>query len=107
MRPTSLNILGKTYQVVYCDKPSDVDPRGHEALFGMVDTWTNEIRIYTGTSEHEIFDSIIHEVLHAITRNLKINTITKANDQEDVVSLLALGLSDFLVRNDWLRDREE
>jgi len=103
MRPDKVNILGKEYSIEYCDKPSDVDIYKRQTMFGQIDHWTLTIRIYSGTTEDEMFDSLIHEVLHGICENLKIKTITGSSDYEDVISLLSLGLSDFLTRNKWVR----
>ena len=103
MHPLSVNILGKDYSITYCNKPSDVDIDGHTALWGQIDYWTNSIRIYSGRLDDEIFQNILHEVIHAIVKDLHINTISDAKDEEDVVDLLALGLADTLSRNGWMK----
>ena len=99
-RPQNVNIFGKQYSIVYYDKPSDVDIYGRKSLWGQVDYWTHTIRIYApvGFSIGEIWDTIIHEVLHAIANELKL----KINEDNDQIDLLALGLSDVLLRNGWL-----
>lgn len=106
MRPTTLNILGKTYSILYTDNPSDVDVFKRKIMFGQIDHWSGTIRVFTGTTDDEIFDSIVHEVLHGIVENLRIKGITDSPDYEDIIALLALGLSDFLKRNNWVVDHE-
>ena len=102
MRPTKLNILGIEYDVLYIEKPSDVDVYGRQSLWGQVDPWTRTIRIYqNGRNESDINQTIWHEVLHAITGLLHIETITEAKDAEDVIDLLALAINDFISRNDF------
>ena len=103
MNPTEVNILGKTYKIIYCDKPSDVDIEKHEALWGQISYWSREIRIYDNkTSRGDIWHFIFHEIIHGITMGLNIKSI-KGN--EDDIDLLALALSDVMIRNDWLNQR--
>jgi hypothetical protein len=104
MKPTSVNILGKDYAIEYCDKPSDVDIFKHESLWGQVDYWTRSIRIYENDrNDDDIFQNLLHEIIHAITQELHIATITDAKDNEEVVDLLALALADTLARNGWMK----
>ena len=103
MRPLSINILGKNYSVTYCDKSSDVDINGHTALWGQIDYWTNSIRVYSGRLDDEVFQTILHEVIHAIVKDLHINSISSAKDEEDIIDLLSLGLADTLSRNEWMK----
>ena len=100
-KPDGVNILGKTYTITYCDRPSDVDHRGYRSLWGEIDHWKHSIRIYAPPefSNGEVWDSLLHEVLHALAHELKLEL---GDSEEHVVGLLALGLSDTLVRNRWL-----
>lgn len=102
MKPNKLNILGKEYAIIYCDKPSDVDSDGRESYWGFIDHWKSEIRILK-RKEYDMLETILHEVLHSITTNLKMKTITKADDEEEVIDLLAIALTDFLTRNKWIK----
>lgn len=102
MRPDSVDIFGKRYTITYHDRPSDVDHEGRRAVWGQTDLWKHSIRIY-GPPEFEngeVWDSILHEVLHALIAELKLNV----DDEETVVSLLGMGLADVLHRNGWLRE---
>ena len=102
MRPQTVNIFSKEYQIIYCKKPSDVDAAGHQSLWGQVDHWAHLIRIYApkNFSSGEVWDSILHEVMHAIVHELKL----KISDEGEQVSLLAMGLADVLLRNEWLKN---
>lgn len=101
--PTELKILDQTFSILYFDKASDVDPRGADTMYGYFDRWHHEIRIYNhdGFSEAEVWNSIIHESLHAIVEILKINEIhdLSSYDEEHAVHLLATGLNALLHDN--------
>lgn len=104
MRPTNVNILGKEYTIEYCDKPSDVDIYKQKSLWGQLDPWTRSIRIYsTNRTDDDIFHTILHEIIHAITIQLHIDTILDASDEDNIIDLLALGLADALLRNGWMK----
>ncbi len=106
LKPKSVNILGKEYSITYVDKPSDVDIYKRDSLWGQIDYWTHSIRIYDNkTSEQEIWDTILHEVLHGLVAELKIKSLNdrKNDDQHDAIHLLAMGLTDVLFRNDWIK----
>ena len=101
MRPESINILGKIYSVTYVDKPSDVDIHNHESLWGQVDYWTHSIRVYapSGFSQEEVLDTLLHEILHVISKELKLKAL---KDNHDDLGLIAMALADTILRNEWL-----
>ena len=104
MKPKKVNILGVEYKVIYCDKPSDVDHMGRESLWGGMDPWTRIIRIYdNGRPDEDIWQTIIHEVLHAIDDSLHLN-IDKEDKGDERLDMLALALTDVLFRNKWIRN---
>lgn len=104
MKPKSVNILGKEYQVIYCDKPSEVDIFKREGLWGQIDFWTRSIRVFdNGNTEQDVLQILIHEILHGIVADLHINTIKNAGDAEEVIDLLALALADVMTRNEWIK----
>ena len=105
VKPDSVNILGKIYQITYCDKPSDVDIFRRESIWGQVDYWTHTIRIYNGAEYSEsVIHTLLHEILHVITWELDIKSIdSKDDDGHDQLDRLALALADFLNRNKWLK----
>ena len=102
MKPEKVNILGVEYTITYVDNPSDVDIFKRESYWGQIDYWTRTIRVYdNGTRPKEdVFQTILHEVLHGIGESLKMN-INKSENHEEL-DILALALTDVLVRNDWI-----
>ncbi|MFA6134452.1 MAG: hypothetical protein WC869_10610 [Phycisphaerae bacterium] len=106
LKPGLINILGKTYTVSYVERPSDVDIHGYKSLWGQVDHWTHSIRIYApaGFEIVEILDSILHECIHVVAVELKIEALT---DNEEAVGLLGMALADLLTRNGWITLDEE
>jgi hypothetical protein len=102
MKPEKVNILGVEYSITYVDKPSEVDIYKHESLWGQVDFWTRTIRIYdNGRPLEDIFQSVMHETLHAIAEELKLEL--RKNERHDELDLLALALTDVLFRNGWIQ----
>lgn len=101
--PTEINILGRRYSVEYVDNPAEVDIFKRESLWGQIDYWTRSIRIYANDlNKEDIWESIIHEVLHGIGATLKIGWL-QDNANHDDLGALAVALTDTLVRNGWLR----
>ena len=113
IKPTSIDILGIAYSVTYCDKPSDVDHFERASLWGQIDFWKRSIRVYDNkTNIADIWDTIIHEVLHGLICELRLCGKVDHKDQgsaenENIVGLLALGLRDVMFRNGWLPEIKE
>ena len=100
--PSTVNILGKRYTIEYVDKPSDVDIFRRKSLWGQIDYWTRTIRIYADNrSAEDVWETIIHEVIHGIAVELNIDRL-KADDAEDDVGILSVALTDTLIRNNWM-----
>jgi len=94
-----INILGNTYKIEYMDNPSEVDIFKRDSLWGQIDFWTRTIRVYKkDRTKEDIFETIIHEVIHGIAESLKLKSLTKKENHDDL-SLLAIGLADTLTRN--------
>jgi hypothetical protein len=103
-KPDSVNILGKHYEIKYCDNPADVDIYKRESLWGQIDFWTRTIRIYdSGRKDGDIADTVFHEVLHGIVTQLDI----EIENEETAVRLIGMALSDVFIRNGWLNDRTD
>ena len=106
-KPTTINILGIPYQVLYVDKPSDVDIFHRKSLSGQIDYWTRTIRIHDANQPIEDLWSIIfHEVLHGIAIELRLKSLENDEDEDEThkdLDILALALTDVLVRNGWLQ----
>ncbi len=107
MRLKSVNILGCEYTITYVDKPSDVDILQHESFWGQIDYWTHSIRIYQkGLSERDIFEILVHEVLHGICNRLKLKELNK-DENHDELDLMAMAVTDFLYANKLLNMKKE
>jgi len=104
MKPNKVNILGVEYAITYVSKPSDVDIYGREALWGQIDYWTRTIRVYDNGSRpaEDIFHTLIHEVLHGIADELKLDL--RREERHDELDILALALTDTLFRNGWIKE---
>ena len=100
-RPEKVNVLGIEYRIEYVDNPAEVDIYKRRSLWGQVDFWTRTIRVYANERpEEDIWQTIIHEVLHAISEEL--NLVLKKEEYHDDLGILALALTDTFVRNGWL-----
>jgi len=74
-----------------------------QSLWGQIDHWTRTIRVYdNGRADGDLWDTIMHEVLHGIASELNIKALTD-NDCETVIGLLGMALSDVFIRNGWLK----
>jgi hypothetical protein len=101
-KPGSVNILGTVYHIQYVDKPSDVDIYKRESLWGQIDYWTCTIRVYdNGRPLTEVLETIMHEVLHGLAASLHLKAMSDCANHDEL-DLIALGISDVLVRNEWL-----
>ena len=84
------------------NRPSDVDIYKRESLWGQIDYWTRTIRVYANDRTLEdIFETIIHEVIHGIEAELHLKAFKK-DDGHNELSILAVALSDVLTRNGWV-----
>jgi len=104
MHPKSVNILGSTYKILYCQSPSEVDHQRRESLFGQIDYWSSTIRIYAGPeiTEEKLWQTLIHEVLHAIGQSLNLQLNNE--DHHEELDVLAITLYDTFSRNGWLKE---
>jgi len=104
--PDKINIMGTPYTVVYCEKASDVDSHGKEALWGHIDYWDCVIRALKGNRPTvEIWKTLMHEILHGIANSADI-TCLKDKANHDELDVLAEILTDTLIRNGWLQVEE-
>jgi hypothetical protein len=106
MRPTTINILGIDYAVTYCANPVDVDIQKRETCWGQIDFWTRTIRIFDDGNrpEGDVFQAILHEVLHGISDSLHL--ILEKDKYHTDLDRLALALADVLVRNEWVEIKD-
>lgn len=102
-KPKEVNILGIPYKIIYVDKPSEVDIFKRESLTGQIDFWTRTIRIYDqARSEEDLWETLIHEILHGIVELLHLKSLKKDEHHEEL-DLVALALTDILFRNGWFK----
>ena len=101
--PSSVNIVGVRYKIIYVDNPAEVDTFKRESLWGQCDYWTRTIRIYRSkdTPIEEVWDTLIHEVSHGVAVALNI-TCFKSDDNHEEMLVFTRGLTDTLVRNGWM-----
>lgn len=101
MKPSKVNILGVEYSITYVDNPSEVDIWKRSACWGQTDFWTRTIRVYdNGRPIEDIFQTVLHEVLHGISEALKLELRKEARHEE--LDLIALALTDVFFRNGWI-----
>jgi hypothetical protein len=106
-----VNVLGKEYTITYTDVFSQVDIFKRDGMLGQVDYLTHSIRIYdNGSSDEEVFSTLLHEILHIIISDLKVKSLgggyenkQSVNQHEDL-DLIALALTDTLYRNNLLKN---
>lgn len=99
--PTSVKVIDLTYIIEYVDKPSDVDIHRRESMWGQCDYWTRTIRIYRNDrSEADVWQTIWHELMHAICEKLHIETKDgQLNNNEIAIDLLATAVNAVLQDN--------
>lgn len=104
-KPTSVNILGKEYSIKYVDNPAEVDLQKRSSLWGQIDFWERKIRIYdNGRTYADLLHTLLHEILHGIETELNLkHWHSNDKDHHDELDVVALALSDTLIRNDWLK----
>jgi hypothetical protein len=97
MRPSTLVIMGKTYAVTYHAKSCDVDPDGASSMFGHTDVREKSIRIHDCADPVERFDSLLHEVLHVVSWEMR--GVLDLDENHHDLARLAATLADTLIRN--------
>lgn len=106
MKLDKINIIGIDYKIEYVDKPSDVDMYKRESLWGQIDYWTRTIRVYdNGRNKEDLFQTLLHEILHGIQAALSLDIldVDKDSKKHDELDVLALALTDVLMRNNLLK----
>jgi hypothetical protein len=102
-RLNAVDILGLRYRITYVNSPSDVDINKHTSFWGQIDYWTRTIRIYQkGRSERDIFETLMHEVLHGIAERLNLKSLEYSVEKSDIHSdldLLSIAITDVLCAN--------
>jgi hypothetical protein len=111
-KPDKINILGTDYKINYFNNPASVDKDLKTILWGQIDYWKREIRIYDNErSIVDIMKVLIHEVLHCINDELHLKAFDEGKDSGDrseievdnELDIFATVLVDTLIRNNWLK----
>ena len=98
----SIDILGLEYAITYVDNPADADLYKRSSVWGQIDYWTRTIRIYQkNRGERDVFETLLHEILHGIVDRLKLKSLAK-EENHDELDLLAIGITDILYANNLL-----
>ena len=102
--PKEVNILGIPYKIIYLNNSVDVDNKKRESLWGQIDFWDHVIRIYdNGRPIEAVWQTILHEILHGIVEHLKLKNFG-GEQGHDKLDLIALGLTEILFRNKWIKE---
>lgn len=101
-KPTKINILGKTYKIIYCKTPGEIDLNKKDNSQGLINFWEKTIRIYNDPNQNDLLDTLLHEILHGIIEELNLTKFAddKAHDQLEALSTV---LADTLVRNNIIK----
>jgi hypothetical protein len=91
--PKSVNIGGLDYIVREYDDVHKVDGSADGSSWGKIFFSTQEIRLFKGLNEQKKWAVLLHEILHGIDENIKLNLNEGKTDE------LAVALLDLLVRN--------
>ena len=104
-KPKSVNIFGKEYSITYVDNPAEVDLYKRKSLWGQIDYWTRTIRVYDNNrNPTDIFETIIHEILHAIDSEMCLNLFSSDKDKDhEKLEIVSVSLADVLTRNGWVK----
>ncbi len=97
--PKTIVLFSKRYRMQYCENPVDVDSQKRQSLWGEVDHWDNTMRIFIGNGVRdftEVMHTIVHECVHAIEAQLKLD---ENCCNEHFIDLLSLGIVDLLKNN--------
>jgi hypothetical protein len=107
MKPDSVNLLGKNYSIRYVEESYKVGPDSYELLWGYIDHMKREISIYDNNNLEDIFETLLHELIHGVGNLLGVEILNGSTEESELlVNILAVSLADMLVRNDWVNLEE-
>lgn len=89
--PTEINVRGHEYLIEYVECQREVD-RDFESenYLGVCDCDSRVIRVLVTKPPLAMFETLIHEVIHAIfTRNKMLKTALKPDIEEEFITTLA------------------
>lgn len=88
-------LMGTRWRVVKVNRMEDVDPDGVELLWGRCCSARREIRLYSGGDPFDMAQTFLHELVHAICKELGI----KWEENESTVDTFSRTWLDTLERN--------
>lgn len=98
--PKKVNVCGKTYKIVPCQKMLAVDAEETSALYGQTDVYNKVIRVYAGGQDADTLDTLIHEICHAIFAEHRVLRMALDGDMEEAfVQSWAVAFVDTMIRN--------
>ena len=101
--PETFILMGTRWRVVTVGRMEDVDPDGVELLWGKCNPVRREIRLYSGGDPFDMAQTFLHELTHAIAKELGI----KWEENESSVDTFSRTWLDTLVRNGIISIEEE
>jgi hypothetical protein len=102
--PKELVIMGIPYRLIPCRNPVEADVYHRFPVFGQIDFSSRTVRVYVGDRPPEdILRTILHEFIHALVEQMHLK-LPSAEDEDDEVDCLALGLLNLLQQNIWLQE---
>lgn len=100
--PQSIKILDSVYTIKYVNSTKKVNPSGKEDLDGLWDPKAQTITLFLNKkSMNEVWQTLWHELLHAVVGKMWIQEIEKSKNEERIIDLLALGVSSIIADNDF------
>lgn len=99
--PKTIKVLDSTYTIKYVNSTKKVSPSGKEELDGHCDLGSQTITLFLNKkSMNETWQTLWHELLHAVVGKMWIQEIEKNKNEERIIDLLALGISSIIAEND-------
>jgi len=101
-KPRIINILGKKYKLIFIDGILKYGEDEDEPTYatGDTDSTNKVIRISTAVAKEEQYDTLIHEILHAIDDELVLKI------PHDTLHRISTSLTDTLLRNNIITFRK-
>jgi hypothetical protein len=100
--PKQIKIVDQIYDIIYTDNLITDNLKENECL-GQIDFSMRKIKIYKpeDQSDNDTWNTLFHELLHAIIDIFKIEEIENLpeNQQEHIIHLLATGLNVIMIDN--------
>jgi len=97
--PTKVKIFYKTYKFKYVN--GYIISGTDDLLNGRVSFEEKLIEINVKQPHYEIKETIIHELVHIVEREMVISGVLNNEQCEDITNAYAKGFTDMVIRNNW------